>query len=245
MRSRLALGVSILSLAASLAGCASDLEDKSGLSESEIRETPTTSSCDAAAMASATERFEHAIDLARERLSAPDRVCESEAYLSTIAYEASLAVSVCADYAGIIKTRSDAAPIREVLASSIMLRHVTNDLRARDGWAGLAESLPGVTLYGPAPGVYGTIAEVVFAADGKGKVRRLAIEGDAPTWRETDATWVAGPGWIRVTEPTGTFELELDYTNIGESDALELTIVPSDDFTPRGGFSPFPSECEA
>lgn len=241
----LRIGVGVLSVVAAgcLGGCSAGAVD----SETPDSESADIVSCTAQSKSDAKSHYDRALDLAKKR--AAKKVCESDAYQSTIEEEASLAASLCKDYEGAIKSRAAAAPIRDALKESLMLGYVTGIVRPSGAWRGLRDALPGVTLYGPAPGVFGTTFEVKFLADAKVTVRRLDT-GDVPKWIETPGTYALGAPSatsiaITVKEATGTFTLTLSTERIGTSDARRITVTPGKTNLPAGFYATFPSECEA
>ena len=84
------------------------------------------------------------------------------------------AVATCAQFESIIETSKWAEPVRDALKGSLALPTLTGKLAAKN-LSGLKDALPGSTVFGPAPGVFG--ANVVSVTSG-GKTTRFTITAE-------------------------------------------------------------------
>lgn len=181
---------------------------------------------------------------------------EEGAYLTSIAGSAAKATASCGAFANVIKSSPWAAPIREELKGNLALAVLTGDLEiknAKGEWTykGLDAALPGVTLWGPAPGVYGNASKIEFGANGKATLSHHEWENEnatGPTWKAEEATYkiggVAGDTvLITITTAAGIstdYDLKATTTYEGGPD-FEMTPIEKEGDT----FTAYISECEA
>ena len=127
------------------------------------------------------------------------------------------ATAACGAFQAIIKISPWAAPIRKELAKNLVLAQLTGELDPTT-YKGIEAALAkGVTLWGPAPGVYGNMSKLELGANGKGKLHTLNIDDDGKaTWSAKDATYTVGGdvgGAIGITVTSGGIALvEGEYT---------------------------------
>lgn len=202
--------------------------------------------CSAAAYDTAFAHYKSAVD--RAKLRARGETCD-EGTLYDITNEAGKATAACADFEKVIATSQWAAPVRNALRGNAALPILTGKIRVKDAagkvlFSGLKEQLAGVTVFGPAPGVYGNMSKLTFAANGAGTLARLEISDDGNArWREASIKWSLGNvrgSTIELTIVEGTTRTVYDLS--------VTTGSPGIDLRPRGAGDPFsslPSECEA
>ena len=170
--------------------------------------------------------------------------------------KASQATSTCGAFANVIKSSPWAAPIREELKGNLALAVLTGDLETKNAkgewtYKGLDTALPGVTLWGPAPGVYGNASKIEFGANGKATLSHHEWENEnanGPTWKAEEATYkiggVAGDTvLITVTTAAGIstdYDLKATTSYEGGPD-FEMTPIEKEGDT----FTAYISECEA
>lgn len=202
----------------------------------------------------ALAQYKEAVALAKQhKTSACEGVNGSDegAYLSTIASKAIAATTTCGAFSNVIKTSPWAAPIREELAGSLVLPFLTGDLDAQT-FKGLAEALPGVTLWGPASGVYGNQKKLEFAANGALKISTLewpSEDAKQPEWVTVDATYTIGAaanGSAKITITQGATKADFTLKFV----TREWDQSPDFEFQADGGdagdlYTAYYSECEA
>ena len=193
--------------------------------------------CSPAAYNQAFAHYKAAVDHAKAR--ARGEVCGDGTMLSEIASDLGKAVSTCGQFESIVATSKWAQPVRDALKGNLALPTLTGKLKAKD-LSGLKEALPGSTVFGPAPGVFGNMSKITFAADGKATVSRLHVsdEGEA-RWSDTPATWsLKAANVIAITSDGATTEL----TITAEPGTVEYRLRPK---SGDEDFWSMPSECEA
>lgn len=204
--------------------------------------------CSQAAYDKALGHYKKAVDNAKVR--SRDR-CADGAMLSDIASELSKSVSTCGDFKNVIATSRWAQPVRDALKGNLALASVDGRLTIRDAsgkvtLAGLDKALPGTTVFGPAPGVYGNMSKITFAANGAATVSNLELPDDgAPRWNDTPARYKVGALGADRT-------IEITIESGGRSTVYKASAEAGSAFdillTPKAGgdeFRSMPSECEA
>lgn len=178
-------------------------------------------------------KYKAAVDGAKKR--ARGEVCDEGTPLYEIAANARAATAACGKFESILATSQWAAPVRDALEANLSLPLITGKLHS--DLKELATVLPGATIYGPAPGVYGNMSKLSFEAGGKAKLSRLHVsdEGRA-TWTDVPARWTASPGKLKLEAEGKTIEFDV---KLEEGD---LHFVPK---TGDEDFRSMPSECEA
>jgi hypothetical protein len=228
----------LLILAVAAAACAAPSSDESSGSDGDpASDSPEVNSakqsCSADAYNQAFAKYKAAVDGAK--LRARGGVCEEGTTLWEISGGLRAATATCGKFESVIATSQWAAPVRDALKGSIQLAMVTgklgSDLRA------LPTALPGTTVFGPAPGVYGNMSKLSFEEGGKAKLSRLHVsdEGEA-TWTDIPAKWSASPGKLSLEVEGKTIELDAKLED------GDLHFVPTTEFD---DFRSLPSECEA
>lgn len=190
-------------------------------------------SCTGDAYNQAFAKYKAAVDHAK--LRARGGICEEGTTLSEISGDLRAATSTCGKFEAIIATSQWAQPVRDALKGSLQLAMVTGKLGS--DLKSLGDALPGTTIYGPAPGVYGNMAKLSFEAGGKAKLSRLSIsdDGDA-TWSNTPAKWSASGAKLTLEAEGKTIEFDVKL------DDGDLHFVPK---AGEEDFRSLPSECEA
>jgi len=242
---------SLLGLVGVLAGftmaCAAPTEsspasgDETGADEAEV--VAAKQSCTPAAYNKAFQSYKLAVDGAKAR--SRGAVCDDGTALYDIAANLQSSVSTCGQFKTVVATSKYAQPVREALKGNLSLaafdgRLTIKDASGRATLAGLASALPGTTVFGPAPGVYGNMSKLAFSANGAAKLSTLTISDDGmPKWTDTAAKWTLSGTDLTVTigGRATVYKIGLD-----EGSAYELTLQPK-----AGGdaFRSMPSECEA
>jgi hypothetical protein len=203
--------------------------------------------CSQPAYDAAFAHYKSAVEHSKARLRGA--VCDDGTMLSDIAADLGAAVASCGQFKTVLAQSKWAAPARDALAGNLALPALDGRLDA-DSLAGLGESLPGTTVYGPAPGVYGNMSKITFQPGGAAIASSLDVpdDGSAPRWKDAPARWSLGTahgGAITVTITVG-----------GEATAytlkMERALAPYDHLpefvlTPDAGdaYRSLPSECEA
>lgn len=239
MRRKLVGTFGLLSLVFAAAACtAAPADGPSDDPESdEAAVVAARQQCSPAAYNQAFAHYKGAVDHAKAR--ARGDVCGDGTMLSEIASDLGKAVSTCGQFESIIATSKWAQPVRDALKGNLALPTLTGKLKAKD-LSGLKEALPGNTVFGPAPGVFGNMSKITFAADGKATVSRLSVsdEGEA-RWSDAPATWsLKAANVIAITSEGRTTEL----TITAEPGAVEYRLKPK---SGDEDFWSMPSECEA
>lgn len=248
------LGLLSLGLAIATAACAAPTESEP---PDELRNDALVSekgTCSRESYDKAFLRYKAAVDHAKAR--ARGDVCGDGTMLHDIANDLGAAVATCGEFQTIIATSKWAAPARDALKGNLGLAVVDGRLRVKDAagkvvFAGLKDALPGVTVFGPAPGVYGNVSKITFGANGAAKISRLDVSDDgATTWKDVAATYSIGAVRgssiaITIVEGGKSTVYELGEESYG-LDAYET--LPEFILKPISGgddFRSMPSECEA
>lgn len=239
MRRDLVSVFGLLSLVVSAAACTAEPAD--GASDDpesdEAAVVAARQQCSRDAYDKAFAHYKAAVDHAKAR--ARGDVCGDGTMLSEIATDLGKAVSTCGQFESIIATSKWAAPVRDALKGNLALPTLTGKLKAKD-LAGLKEALPGHTVFGPAPGVYGNMSKITFAANGDATISRLSISDDGNArWSDAPARWsVKGTNVLSITSGGTTTEL----TITAEANGVDYHLQPK---TGDEDFWSMPSECEA
>lgn len=190
-------------------------------------------SCSADAYNQAFAKYKAAVDHAK--LRARGGICEEGTTLWEISGDLRAATSTCGKFESIIATSQWAQPVRDALKGSVQLAMVTGKLGS--DLKSLGDALPGTTIFGPAPGVYGNMSKLTFEAGGKAKLSRLHVDdqGEA-TWSDAPAKWSASAGKLSLEAEGKTFEFDVKLED------GDLHFVPK---TGDEDFRSLPSECEA
>jgi len=238
-------------LATCAMACAAPADSPDGESDPAASEDAVVSAkakCSTAAYDKAFGHYKKAVDSAKVRSR---DVCADGAMLYDIAGELSKSVSTCGDFKNVIATSRWAQPVRDALKGNIALASVDGRLTIKDATgkvtlAGLDKALPGTTVFGPAPGVYGNMSKITFAANGAATVSALQLSDDgAATWKDTPARYKVGAlgadRTIEITIESGGTSTVYKASAEPES-AFEILLKPK-----AGGdeFRSMPSECEA
>ncbi|MBX3226114.1 MAG: hypothetical protein KIT84_28930 [Labilithrix sp.] len=246
----LALAASVLGLFACSqeAGTDSDAEPTGGDEAAVVG-----LSCSPAAYNAGLVHYKAAVAAAKRH--AIDACMEDNSDLGVIAKEAAAATATCAAFKTVIKLSPWAAPIRKELADNLVLAELTGDLTIKDAsgaytYEGLEAALAkGVTLWGPAPGVYGNMSKLSLGANGEGKLHTLNIDDDGnATWSSTDVTYrvggAAGDSVPLTVSITGGISVDYDLKATRSFDVPDFELTPIGD-APADDFTAFKSECEA
>ncbi len=177
------------------------------------------------------------------------------ATVAEVASEAQKAVTACGAFQNVIKTSPWAGDLRAALSGTFIYPILTGDLDPSSSRS-LSTALVGVTMFGPAPGVYGNVGRLTFEASGRGfmGILNLSDDGDV-SWGRTDVRWSVedrgGAVAIKVvaelddaTEKTYEYLLKKDAFLGADNYRLELQNDP-DAPGAYQMFDTFPSECEA
>lgn len=190
-------------------------------------------SCSAAAYDQAFAKYKEAVNGAK--LRARGAVCDEGTALYEISDDVRAATATCAKFQSVIATSQYAQPVRDALKGNLVLAMVTGKLGS--DLKELGTALPGTTIFGPAPGVYGNMSKITFEAGGKAKLSRLSVSDDGnATWTDAPARWSASPGKLTLEAEGKTIEYGVKL----EDGSLH--------FVPKTGTEDFwsmPSECEA
>lgn len=225
----------------SIVGCAAPSEGDASTDGAETAEDAVSAqaqqSCGRANYDRAFALYKSAVDDSKRFLRG--EVCEEGVTIHEIATRAVESTEVCGDFSKVIATSPWAKPLRETLKNNLALAVATGKL-AKEG---LPASLPGVTFYGPAPGVLGNMSKITFGENGKGTY----------WWVDFDER-----GEIVTGEKPMTYSssAEGDITITIDGDARKYRLVAPDQPTDlRFGLEPvdpsnevywsLPSECEA
>jgi hypothetical protein len=204
-------------------------------------------SCTPAAYDTAFAKYKAAVTHSKARLAGA--VCDEGSTQWEIASDLSAAVASCAKFEEILTTSRWAQPARDALKGNLALPLLQGKLRVRDAagkvaFTGLADSLAGTTMYGPAPGVYGNMSKITFGANGAATLSHMELPDDGnPIWRDTPATVTIGAakadGSIEITIKTsaGSTSYELSQPEAHP----ELLMKPKAD---GEEFRSMPSECD-
>lgn len=248
--------IALAVLSTTAIACAAPTEEAPAADEPAVDEA-ALSACGRARYDAALARYKNAVAWSKDRLA--KGVCESEhGYQWGIADEASAAVMTCGDFRNVIKTSPWAAPLRQVLDSSLTLDSLTGDLKViKDSkwqnWSGVDARFPGLTFWARGEGAYGSRVIVTFAAGGKatwGELRMNDVTGDVK-WVDTAATYtIAKPngeaGKRTITVKHGT---KTDTFVLSVEDAWEYSGAPNFRLDPATKTTPalysLRSECDA
>jgi hypothetical protein len=237
---------STMACAAPTSDAASD-DSAAGADEAEV--VSAKQQCSSAAYAQAFAHYKAAVDGAKERLH---DVCSDNAMLYSIANELQASVSTCAQFKTVIATSKWAQPVRDALKGNIALatfdgRLTVKDARGKVVLTGLGESLPGVTVFGPAPGVYGNMSKLTFSAGGVAKLSKLSVDdAGTPKWTDASGTYALGAlnadGTVNLTVTIAGKATVYKVSPETQGGGYELRLMPK-----AGGdeLRSMPSECEA
>jgi hypothetical protein len=228
----------LLILAVAAAACAAPTGGESSGSDGDpasdsAEVNAARQSCSADAYNQAFAKYKAAVDGAK--LRARGSVCEEGTTLWEISGGLRAATATCGKFESVVETSQWAQPVRDALKGSVQLAMVTGKLGA--DLRTLATALPGTTVFGPAPGVYGNMSKLSFEANGKAKLSRLSVSDDGnATWSDVPAKWSASPGKLSLEVEGKTIEFDVKLED------GDLHFVPKTDFD---DFRSLPSECEA
>lgn len=234
-KSLLALPLLVLSVAAAACSAQSSDDPSEGgdpsMDAAEVN--AAQASCSSAAYNEAFASYKAAVDHAKAR--ARGEVCEDGTTLWEISGDLRAATAKCGKFESIIATSKWAAPVRDALKGNLALALSTGALHA--DLAELNAALPGTTIYGPAPGVYGNMSKLTFEENGRATLSRLHVSDDGEaTWSDAPARWSASPAKLKLEVEGQTIELDV------KAEEGDLHFVPRTDFD---DFRMLPSECEA
>jgi hypothetical protein len=243
----------LLAIATGTGACAAPADDSDPVAD-EAAVTEARESCTPEAYNAAFASYKKAVDNAKLHLRG--EVCEEGTMLSDINNDLGAAVKTCGQFRSVIENSQWAQPVRDVLEGNLALPVLTGKMTVRDAggnavWTGLAESLPGSTIFGPAPGAYGNMTKVTFGEDGKATYQALVFDDETyeVSWESSPATYrisaPAADGSITITVKTAAEELELQMTEEpwgGEGPSFRLQPKDASEYE---AFWSLPSECEA
>lgn len=239
MRNKVVRLFGLLSLVVSAAACSAETADSTAddPESDEAAVVAARQQCSRDAYNQAFAHYKAAVEHAKAR--ARGDVCGDGTMLGEIASDLGKSVSTCGQFESIIATSKWAQPVRDALKGNLALPALTGKLKARD-LAGLKDALPGNTVFGPAPGVYGNMSKITFAARGEATFSRLEVSDDGmPRWSDAPAKWsVKGTNVISITSGGKTTE----FTISAEPDGVEFHLKPK---SGDEDFRSMPSECEA
>jgi hypothetical protein len=237
----------LLTLATTALACTAPAEQDDGASSEEAA-ISEGNSCSPQQRAAGQAQYKSGVDRAKAYLR--DEACD-DATLHDILNDLGKAVSTCSDFRNVIATSPWAVPARKALDGNLSLAALTGKLKVKDAggkyaWTGLSESLVGVTMFGPALGVYGNNSKITFRANGAGIISRLEI-GD-----EGAATWTDSPMSYRINSPNGA-AVGITITEGAKVTSYSLVEAPLDErplFELKGPgerdtFTSLPEECSA
>lgn len=168
-------------------------------------------------------RFDLAVALADVR--AAKRICEEEAWLSTVVEQAAAAVVIDPKFKDKVLAEPKLEEARSTLEFWQQVEGPLDD-------AALASHLPGIKLHPPAAGVYGDQVTAHLGPDGKLTWRRMK-DTDHPTeFLETPGTWELHGRVLALHDGEATYSLIV---------GKDLHMATSDGQSWRD----MPSECEA
>jgi hypothetical protein len=247
--------------AVSLIACASSEPSSSADGESTDQAATAAEPSCGANYGKANDLYKQAVALAKQhKVSACEGANGSDegAYLSTIAAKASQATSTCGAFSNVIKTSQWAAPIRDELKGTLVLPLLEGDLQIKDAsghttFKGLDKALPGVTLWGPASGVYGNQKKLEFGANGVVKISTLewpSQDAKQPLWTTAQGSYTIGAvsgDAIKITIVQGPTTADFELKAV----TREWDGSPDFEFQPPGAqdagdlYTAYISECEA
>lgn len=164
------------------------------------------------------------------------RVCDGDAYRSVIVSNVEQSIALDPNRLEKALKDPDLSPVRDTVAWQSLL----GLSMARE--ADLKKLLPRVTWWSPGVGVFGSLHQLTFTADGRFTLTSKVFDADGVpkgTARHT-GTWALEGRALRLT--TGTTPLPG-----AKSTSLELTVEPGGRLTGRDwtDFTDAPSECDA
>ncbi len=248
--------VSLFALAASsLVACSSSEsaptdDDAVGGDEPEV--VTARQQCSREAYDAAFAKYKSAVEHSKAR--ARGQVCEEGTMLGEIANDLGSAVASCGQFESIIKTSQWAAPAREALKGNLALPVLTGEVEVKDAsgklvFSGLEAALAkGITIYGPAPGVYGNVSKIEFKAGGAAKLSVMEFDDEGmPTWKEESIKWRVRGNELTLTlsQPNvheTTYQIEVESWGDGYEKAPTFLFKPT---IAADEFRSMPSECEA
>jgi hypothetical protein len=234
----------------SLTACASSASESPDAAANDSNVAAAASTCSSTAYNAALASYKKAVASARSRLA--NGACSSDdAYITDIVRDANAAVTTCASFHAVIDKSPWAKPVRDVLADNLALPSLTGKLTT-GSWAGLDDALVGVTMWGPAPGVYGNMSKIAFGSGHTVVVSQLVVDDKAGTTR-----WAGQNGTYAVGAPKadGSIPVSLHYGNPGavdvtydlSEDAQEKDVFhmkPEPGPVPPAEYLSVPSECD-
>lgn len=239
MRRQLLSAFGLLSVVLSAAACTAESADAPAddPESDEAAVVTARQQCSRAAYDQAFAHYKAAVDHAKAR--ARGDVCGDGTMLSEIASDLGKSVAACGQFESIIATSKWAQPVRDALKGNLALPTVTGKLKAKD-LTGLKDALPGTTVFGPAPGVYGNMSKITFAANGEATLSRLSVSDDGNArWTDAPAKWsLKSAKVLSITSGGRTTELTIE----AEPGGIDYHFVPK---TGDEDFRSMPSECEA
>jgi hypothetical protein len=227
----------LLSLFVAVAGCAASSSEETGGDDPASADSAVNAAqkaCSASAYDAAFAKYKSAVEHAKARNRGA--VCDDGTTLWEISGELRAATTSCGKFQSIIETSQWAQPVRDALKGNIALAMLTGKV---DGeLKGLNAALPGTTIFGPAPGVYGNMSKLSFKPNGAATLSRLHVsdEGQA-TWTDIPAKWsISAPKKLSIEAEgkTTVYDVKIEDG--------ELHFVPT---TAGDDFRSMPSECEA
>lgn len=236
-------------VATSLLGCAAPTGDdgEGDLASDDAAVTAAKASCTATAYNAAFAKYKSAVDHAKLRNRGA--VCDDGTMLQDIAGDLQAAVSTCGQFKTVIATSVWAQPVRDALKGNLALASLDGRLNTVDGkgkpsMTGLASALPGTTVFGPAPGVYGNMSKLTFGTAGKATFSTLTVddEGNAK-WTDAAATYTVTPRGAGAVDLTVTIGTKKTVYAVTPEAGFPFELL----FTPKAGdaLRSMPSECEA
>ena len=238
MKTKLPLLLSSLAVALTAAtGCATspdttDDDDAVVGDDAEVRAAQAT--CTPEKYNKAFGHYRKAVYAAKDRLRG--KTCEDDIYLWSIADDGAAAVMTCPAFKDVIRTSPYAAPLREVLKSSLTLKSLTGELLVlRDSqwanWSRVETLFPGTTFYMGTNGAFGSHKWIDFKADGKATYHKLEFLDADPYVRVKTA-----PATYRV-ERTGADKdpRKVKVVSEGQTETFDLKVS-----APEGDFSSAP-----
>jgi hypothetical protein len=229
-----------------LAACAAPSAEEDDPVASDDALTGAKSTCTPAAYHEAFLRYRNAVHDAQVRTT---DACAEGTSIYDLATDLGASVATCPDFEQVIATSKWAAPVRAALAGNVAIPILTGKLRVRgpQAFVGLGEALPGVTIYGPAPGVLGNVSRITFAAGGKASFTARTLDDDGNVVEKAEpAAWTVVKSGAKVS---------LAITVSGETTLYELSAPDGEkpwerpamlELRPAAGdaFSSVPDECD-
>jgi hypothetical protein len=181
-------------------------------------------------------------------------VCESDAYQESILAHVISARNHSNDFQSVYQVTP---PIQEAMKDSLTFKTSINEMSEhRFTKEDLEKALVGVVFYGPARGAYGNTDILKFNGNGKANLSILHVLNDEPwtRWEEKEVTYTVE---VKVERYDRKAYLKLNTGDKEESYIFQYKynmgapywfLAPTDkpDIEQwEGGFSDFPSECDA